>query len=149
MAISKGGDSFEDYMKKKESMGLNSSGLFSRANLKPIPDSEMLSGNLMSNDVALSKLVAEGNRLIAEEEKLKAAKAKTPVKDESKKLETKLGKTSSNPYIRARAEVLEQMDPGARTIIEKMEAGSLPKDSRYTDFCKKVATRGDQFSGNN
>lgn len=134
----KSGDTFEEYAKKLAAVKLD---INSRLNLQPISDEEAI-----VNDKNIAKLVAEGNALLAEEEKRKEKKPAAPLKDESKKLETKLATTSSNPYVRARMEVLQKMAEDKRAIIEKMEKGSLPKDSRYEEFCKQVRIRGDQLS---
>ena len=64
-------------------------------------------------------------------------------------LEDALAKMSDNPYIRARVEILKKMGAIARSVIEKMEKGELPKDDRYDKFCKAVAVRGDQISSTN
>lgn len=127
--MAKKNDSFEDYMKKVADVNL---GPMSRRNL-PQPDHEE----------TLAELLAEGQRLLDEEEKLKKPK------DESKQLESKLGSTSLNPYVRARHEILTKMADTQKKIIEKMEKGELEKDSRYDTFCKQVAVRGDQISQNN
>lgn len=134
----KSGDTFEEYAKKLAAVNLN---LNSRANLQPISDEEAI-----VNDKNIAKLVAEGNALLVEEEKQKAKKPAAPLKDESKKLETKLASTSSNPYVRARIEALNKLGEDKKAIIEKMEKGLLPKDSRYDEFCKQVRIRGDQLS---
>lgn len=126
--MAKKSDSFEDYVTKLQQVKL-SDGLYSRKNL-PQPDHEE----------TIAELVAEGERLIAEEEKLKKPK------DESKRLDSTLSSTSLNPYVRARHEVLTKMSDIQKKIIEKMEKGELEKDSRYDTFCKQVATRGDQLS---
>jgi hypothetical protein len=116
---------YEDYLNQVKLTKM------SRLNL-PVPDHEE----------SLAELVAEGYRLLAENEK----KNEKKIKDETKRLERKLGSTSNNPYIKARVEILNKMTETARGVIEKMENGKLPKDPRYDTFVKAVRIRGDQLS---
>ena len=89
----------------------------------------------------LNKWIKEGDALLIKE---KATKYHT--KDDSRKLESELGTTSSNPYIRARMEILRKMSKDRLRVIEKMEDGSLPKDRRYDEFVKEVAKLGDKMT---
>lgn len=132
----KANDSFEDYMSKIQRVKL-SDGLYSRKNLKMLTDAEA-----EINNVNISKWVAEGAALIAEEEKA----TKKKVVDETKKLETTLGSTSPNPYVRARCEVLVKYPEEKRKLIELMEKGEKPKDHRYDSFVKEVSALGDKMS---
>lgn len=68
------------------------------------------------------------------------------VSETPQKLQDALAKVSTNPYIRARVEILNKMTPLARSVIEKMENNTLPKDHRYDTFCKAVTIKGDQIS---
>ena len=95
--------------------------------------------------------IKEGEKLLAKEEKdnLKRSVKIPPSKSPSPILEKALAKMPDNTYVRARLEILNDMQPTDRAIIEKMEKGLLPKDSRYDTFCKKITIRGDQLSSNN
>jgi len=100
-----------------------------------------------NHEESLMELVAEGYKLLAEDEKKSAAKGKKPnKKDDTKQLEKKLASTSTNSYVRARIEILNKMGEIARGVIEKMESGKMEKDNRYDTFCKAVQIRGDQLS---
>ncbi len=123
--------SYEDYLNSVKLTKM------SRFNL-PKPDHEE----------TLGELVAQGYKLLEEDSKTPAAapKKKTAKKDDTKRLEKKLASTSTNPYVRARVDVLNKMNPEARSVIEKMEKGLLPKDLRYETFCKAVRILGDQLS---
>ncbi len=129
-------DSFEDYVGKLQRVKL-SDGLYSRKNLKRLSDAEA-----EINDANIAKWVAEGAALLAEEEKL----TKKTIVNESKKLESKLGSMSPNPYVRARCEILMKYPEEKRRLIELMEKGEKPKDHRYDTFVKEVATLGDKMS---
>lgn len=114
-----------------------------RQNLKPVDPK-------LSFEQHLSLALQEGYALLEEDAKNPKNSVKTPssVKP-SPVLEDALAKMSNNPYIRARTEILKKMTPIARSVIEKMEKGTLPKDARYDTFCKAVAIRGDQISSSN
>ena len=132
----KANDSFEDYMSKIQRVKLGD-GLYSRKNLKMLSDAEA-----EINDANIAKWCAEGAALLAEEEK----HTKKKVVDETKKLETKLGSTSPNPYVRARCEILVKYPEEKRKLIELMEKGEKPKDTRYDTFVQEVAKLGDKMS---
>jgi len=68
------------------------------------------------------------------------------VTPDASKLQDALALKSTNPYIRARATVLSKMLPSARSVIEKMEAGTLTKDARYDKFVEEVSELGDKIS---
>jgi hypothetical protein len=70
-----------------------------------------------------------------------------PAKPSSPKvLEQALGKISTNPYIRARAQVLKDLAADRRETILKLEAAGKIEDSRYKEFVKMVRILGDRFS---
>ncbi len=121
---------FEPYEDKLKKVKL-SDGLYSRKNL-PIPDHEE----------TVTELVKEGEKLIAEEEKIR----KKSVVSETKRLETKLGSTSNNPYIRARCDIMSKWTSEKLKLFEEMEKGIRPKDHRYDDFVREVAKLGDKMS---
>lgn len=56
---------------------------------------------------------------------------------------------ATNPYLAARAKVLSEMTDKEKLLIEKMENGTIPKDSRYDTFVGQVARLGDQLSAAN
>lgn len=134
--MAKANDSFEDYMSKIQRVKL-SDGLYSRKNLPMLSDADA-----EINNVNIAKWVAEGAALLAEESKL----TKKKVVDETKKLETKLGSISPNPYVRARCEILVKYPEEKRKLIELMEKGEKPKDHRYDTFVKEVASLGDKMT---
>ena len=98
----------------------------------------------------LSQAIQEGYALLEEDAKNPKNSVKAPgsVKP-SPALEDALAKMSDNPYIAARVEILKKMSPIARSVIEKMEKGELPKDLRWETFCKAVTIKGDQISSGN
>jgi hypothetical protein len=112
----------------------------SRHNL-PIPNYEE----------TLEELVREGYRLIKAEDDYKK-KGMPPVikkdtsKDDHKKLETTLAANSDNPYVKARIQILQKMNPEERAIIERMENGEQERDERYEKFLKAVEVLGDKLS---
>jgi hypothetical protein len=129
-------DNFENYLSKVQRVNLND-GLYSRKNLKMLNNAEV-----EINNINITKWVAEGEALMAEEEKLQK---KTIVK-ETKKLESKLDPKSPNPYLRARCEILLKYPEEKRKLIELMEKGEKSKDHRYDAFVKDVTTLGDKMS---
>ena len=109
----------------------------SRQNLKPRPKG-------LTDQEYFMVALKEGHALIAVDEKnpsVTPASAKT-----ISKLQNALAKLSDNPYVRARAQLLEKMRPTLRADIEKMEAGALPKDDRFNTFCRSVTELGDKLS---
>ena len=113
----------------------------SRRNLKPVDPA-------LTFEQYLAQAIKEGEALLA-------AEAKTPgsvTKENSGKppiLEDALAKMSDNPYVKARIQVLQKMKPEAKVIIEKMERGELPKDSRWDTFSKAITALGDKLSKSN
>lgn len=84
----------------------------------------------------LEELVKEGYDLLQKEKlanKQPAPKQPTPVV------------VSSNPYKRAHDNLMREMPEEKRKVIEKMENGTLPKDSRYDTFVKEIAKLGDHL----
>ena len=125
-----------------------------RGNIVPRP-------NGLSDEQYLLVALKEGYALLAASEKpalpnvlgkvppvLKPSKTDS-VTPEPSKVQDALAQKSTNPYIRARATLLTQMLPSARSVIEKMEAGTLTKDARYDTFVKAVAELGDKISNTN
>ena len=101
-------------------------------------------------DQTIAEMVAEGNRLLEEEEREKNSKKKPeppkPQPDETTKLESTLGSISENPYIRARVQLLNKMTPEARKVIERIEKGELERNHVYDRFVHDVALLGDNLS---
>ena len=137
MARTDSNDSFDDYMKKIERVKLTP---LSRQNLTPLTDEEA-----KVNQTNINKLIAEGNRLLAEEAKNPRKKFLLK-KDESKRLESKLASTSTNPYVRARVDTLNKMKADEKETIRKMEENEIERDRRYDEFVKAVRILGDQYS---
>lgn len=113
-----------------------SDGPYSRKHLKMLTNAEA------RIDVNLPKWVAEGDALLEAEAKIGEKK----VVDDHKILETKLGSTSKNPYLRARCEILMKYTEEKRKQIELMEKGEKPKNCRYDEFIKDVTKLGDKMS---
>lgn len=129
---------YDDYVNSLKKVKLDPS----RKNLKPFPADYTLEQMIIA-------AVAEGNVLLQLDE-MKKPSVKPAAPPQSKKvLDDALGKMSDNPYVRARTQILTKMKPEARSVIEKMEKGELPKDSRYDEFCKLVGRLGDQLSSKN
>ncbi len=108
-----------------------------RENLKPVD-------GWLTFDEYLMICVKEGMLMLEAEEKEKAALVKPP--EPQKTLDDKLGETSTNPYIKARSQILQKMTAKARSVIDQMENGSLDKDRRYDKFVEAVAALGDKLS---
>lgn len=128
---------YDEYMEKLNKVKLDPS----RKNLKPVDPN-------LTFEQYLNQCLKEGEALLAAEEKAKPS-VKKPTAQSKKVLDDALGKMSDNPYIRARTQILTKMKPEARSVIEKMEKGTLPKDSRYDEFCKEIGKLGDKLSSNN
>jgi hypothetical protein len=71
------------------------------------------------------------------------------VKEQTSKLQDSLALKSTNPYIKAQAQVLIKMLPSYRKEIESMIRGDIPKDKRYDKFLQEVTELGDKLSGLN
>ena len=128
---------YDEYMDKLKKVKLDPS----RKNLKPVDPK-------LTFEQYLVQCIKEGEELLAAEEKAKPSVKPTPAQSK-KVLDDALGKMSDNPYVCARIQILTKMKPEARSVIEKMEKGTLPKDSRYDQFCKEIGKLGDKLSSNN
>lgn len=128
---------YDEYMDKLKKVKLDPS----RKNLKPVDPK-------LTFEQYLVQCLKEGEELLAAEEKAKPSVKPTPAQSK-KVLDDALGKMSDNPYVCARIQILTKMKPEARSVIEKMEKGTLPKDSRYDQFCKEIGKLGDKLSSNN
>lgn len=127
----------DEYMEKLNKVKLDPS----RHNLKPVDPK-------LTFEQYLDQCIKEGEELLSAEEKAKSSIK--PIPAQSKKiLNDALGKMSSNPYVRVRKQILSKMDAKKRSAIEKMENGTLDKDSRWDMFCKEIRILGDRLSENN
>ena len=91
--------------------------------------------------------LAEGHALIAVDEKNPSV---TPASAKAiSKLQNALTKLSTNPYVKARAQLLEKMHPTLRSVIERQELGKAPSDARYEKFLKDITDLGDKLSAKN
>jgi hypothetical protein len=115
---------------------------YSRQNLKPRPKG-------LTEDEYLLMAIKEGHQLLELEEKAKAKPAPSVKQPDASKVQDALGKMSDNPYLKARAQIMDKMLPSVKTAIEQMEAGTLTKDKRYDKFCTDVTELGDKLSGLN
>ena len=129
---------YDEYMEKLQKVKLDPS----RKNLKPVDPK-------LTFEQYLAQCLKEGEELLAAEEKSKPAPSVKSTPKSKQALDDALGKMSDNPYIRARTQILRKMTAEKRSVIEKMEKGTLPKDSRYDAFCNEVGVLGDKLSSNN
>ena len=123
----------------------------SRRNIKPRPSG-------LTEEQYLILALKEGYALLEAESKTppKASPPK-PIDPALKpctvpspsKVQDALGKTSTNPYERARSETLSKLTPSSRSVIERMESGEIPKGKQYDLFIKAVTELGDKYSGSN
>ena len=87
----------------------------------------------------IDHLIAEGNALLKTEA--------VPVKKTSKtKLSAALSTSSSNPYTKARAMVLEKLPEWRRKELARMEKTGDINNRFYQDFISEVSALGDQLS---
>ncbi len=94
----------------------------------PIPD----------HTETMMELCIEGMKLLKEE--------KPAPKVENKRLQDALAASASNPYIRARLKILNDLPPERRNQIEEMENKGKTNNPLYEKFAKMVATLGDKLS---
>jgi hypothetical protein len=122
-------DNFEEYMKQVKN---------SRSSLAPT-----------STQPTIAQLVAEGMKLLDEEEKQNTLSHSTPkegvakiMKDGLKPL-PKAKVNEKNPYVLARNELINKWKNDPRMAwrakeVEDMEAGILPKNRFWDDFVKEL-----------
>lgn len=96
----------------------------------------------------LMDAVSEGYLLLAADEK-KGTLPATVKLDETKRLNNTLGSTSSNPFIRARIQILNKMSPFDRHEIERMEKTHDLNNRFYEDFVHRVRVLGEEFQEKN
>jgi hypothetical protein len=104
-----------------------------QGNLIPSPD--------LPPDQLIMHLAAEGEKMLAAETPFKGKVY--PKKDDSKKLDTALGLTSKNPYIRARIMVLEKLPAWRKKELAEMEQTGNINNKYYEEFVREVASLGD------
>ena len=99
------------------------------------PTDPKLDGNAL-----LDALTKEGEIILQEEERArnKSTKAVSNVIDESKRLDAAFAERSTDPYIRARVEILKGMSPGMRKEIETMEATGDKENNTYKRFIQDL-----------
>jgi len=95
-------------------------------------------------NVLMQRLVIEGNLLLKIEEVSKKSVPNSPSPTQS--LENALALCDKNPYVRARAQVLKDLDTERRKEIEMLERTGRTNCGQYTDFVKMVRILGDRFS---
>lgn len=89
----------------------------------------------------LQEVLLEGARLLEEEEKLKSSTKPLPTPPTPKPQVS-----PSNPYLRAKNEILSKRDDAYKKLIAKMENGELPKNRIYDDLVKEIVKLGDKLS---
>jgi len=99
----------------------------------------------------IAEALIEGNKMLEAEEKEKIKKSPKLVVSDVKPLDMALGLKSPNPYIRARAQILQKWmkDPHLQwkaREVEKMENGTNPKNQFYDEFVILQAELGDKLS---
>ena len=99
-------------------------------------------------DQSINDLIAEGNKLLKKD--IPKESAKEPTKEIPivlpKSLDTNTGETSTNPYIKARIQVLKTLKPWRRSEIETMEREKNIDNKFYQEFVDMVITLGDKLS---
>ncbi len=69
-----------------------------------------------------------------------------PVEDSPKKLEDTLAAKSTNPYIRARVEILKKYPLWKKHEMESYERNGKTDNRHYEQFVREVRELGDSFS---
>ena len=131
MSKKSNGENYQEYLKKHNRFNL------------PIPQHEE----------SIDELMAEGFKLLAEEERIREKAIPSNVKA-FKKIDAPVPaapKKPINPYVKAREEILGiwNSDPNMKwraTEIAEMESGKIPKTKHYDDFVHDVAILGDKLS---
>ena len=90
---------------------------------------------LPDHQETIDELIAEGNRLLEEDEK------KNKISPRVKKSAS----PSSNPYVRARNQILSEMDPEKRKLIERLEKEGNKNCAQYNDFIEQIRKLGDKL----
>lgn len=141
--MNKSHSNYDDYLHKMKKKGDSKPMKInldpSRQNMKPRPLG-------LTDGQYFALALKEGHEMLDAEEKKNSVKSKKP---KASKVQDALAKTSTNPYVRARAELLDKMTPAFRTLIESMESGETPKDARYDKFCLDIQALGDKLSSSN
>lgn len=109
---------------------------------KPYPDNWSIERQII-------EACREGNLLLESDSKVPKPPSGSVNPDPKTAVQDNLAAKSTNPYVRARGEIMSKMTPKTREIIEKMEAGTLKKDARYDKFLSQIIQLGDKFSASN
>lgn len=141
-------DSFDEYKRRMEAEGYKiamqpiqlTPGRYPLP--KPYPESWSIERQIV-------EACKEGNALLEAESKSPKAPPVSVKPDPQTAVEDNLAAKSTNPYVRARGEILGKMSIKARSVIEAMEKGTMPKDARYDKFCLQVSELGDKLSSTN
>jgi hypothetical protein len=128
----------EENFKKYQAM------IVSRGYDKLIPDKNLPTD---LNDLC-RKLAMEGQELLDREELTKCNKSLPITSTPSKNLENALASKDTNPYVRARGQVLKDLPKDRRERIEEMEKSGKIDNGIYQEFIRMVRILGDQFSNN-
>ena len=86
------------------------------------------------------EMVAEGNKLIAEDEARKTQAPPAPVQAPQEKSQ------SDNPYFQARMKILEKYPEWRRNEVKRMEKEGNLSNRFYDDFVSQVRELGDKLS---
>lgn len=94
----------------------------------------------------MKQLAQEGQELL-DRETLDDCKQSLPMTSApSERLEHALASKDSNPYIRARAQILKDLPKEKREHILQMEQSGKIENSMYQEFIRMVRKLGDNFS---
>lgn len=121
-------ENFEKYQRRLEEL---------KGQLVPTPPS-------LHGEKLMAWLAAEGEKLLTAEQK-NAPVTPAIVKDERPKLDATLALSSTNPYVRARVQVLQKMPETKRNEIEKMEKTGNINNRTYEAFVHQVTVLGDNM----
>ena len=92
----------------------------------------------------IADLVAEGNELLKKDDLNNIIKKLTT---KSKKSDTEVLNTK-NPYVKARNQILSDIDSMKRTRLLKMEETNNIDNKEYNEFIRMIRILGDKFSEN-
>ncbi len=97
------------------------------------------------NEVLL-QLSREGQDILNREELAKCKQSLPITSSPSKDLEQALAAKDSNPYVRARAQILKEMPFARRERIQEMERTGKIENDTYQEFVRLVRKLGDSLS---
>jgi hypothetical protein len=102
-----------------------------RSNLKPT-----------KHQPTIAEMIAEGEKLLAEDLQVKKAIGTSPEKPPK----ANIPPTSSNPYLQARHKVLQAYPQWRRNEVAEMEKTGNLDNKFYAAFIKDVSIEGDRLS---